>query len=99
MLDRLVERVLLPRPVARAQEVVDRLVLVLGGQPVMREQAQHLRLVAAVALLEPLGGPAVQPRPRRREQRAIGGLLDQRVPEAVLRLRPAPALLEEPEPL
>ena len=58
--DRLVERVLLARPVAGAREVRDRLVLVLGAEPVVREQAGDLVLAAGVRLLEPLGGLAVQ---------------------------------------
>ena len=39
--DRLVERVLLTRAVAGARQVVDRLVLVVGGQPVVGEHAER----------------------------------------------------------
>ena len=60
VLDRLVERVLLPRLVAGAQEVVGGLLLVLRCEPVMREQAEHLGLASRVPLLEPFRRSPVQ---------------------------------------
>ena len=99
MLDRLVQRVLEPCLVTRLQEVARRLLLVLGPQPVVREQTEHLGLTIRIPLLEPFCGAAVQPRPLLGEQRPVGRLLDERVPEPVFRLRPAPALPEQAEPL
>ena len=55
VLDRLVERVLQARLVARAQEVVRGLGLVRGREPVVREQAERLDVALGVALLEPFG--------------------------------------------
>ena len=63
--DRLVERVLLPRPITGAREVRDRLVLVVGAEPVVGEQSRDLVLAAGVPLLEPLRGLAMQPRRAR----------------------------------
>ena len=50
-------------------------------------------------LLEPFGSLPVQRSSRLREDRAVGGLLDQRVPKAVLGLGPAARLPDELEPL
>src|SRR5262245_45967419 len=99
MLDRLVERVLEPRLVAGTQEVAGGLLLVLGSQPVVRKQAEHLGVALPVSLLEPLRRPPVQLPPLFGEERPVRRLLDQRVPEAVLRLRPAAALTQQAESL
>ena len=97
--DRLVERILLPGLVAGAQQVLHRFLLVLCGEPVVREQPQHLALAARVALFQPLRRSPVQLRPSGATQGPVRGLLDQRMMEAALRLRPPAALLDEPEPL
>jgi len=52
-----------------------------------------------VLLLEPFGSLPVQRSSRLREDRAVGGLLDQRVAKAVLGLGPAARLPDELEPL
>ncbi len=91
MPDRLVQGVLLPRLVARAQEIVDGLRLVGRRQPVVGEQRE--RVVGAVGSpFEPDRSLAVQPPPFRADDRAVHGLLDQDVLEAKLGLGPAPAL-------
>ena len=95
VLDRLVERVLEARLVARPQEVVGGFRLVLRAEPVVREQAENLALAARVPRLEPLGGAPVEASPLLGEERAVRGLLDERVAEAVLRLWPAPALSKQ----
>ena len=96
--DRLVERVLLPRLVARAHQVVDRLVLVLRREPVVGEQRE--RVVGRVgAALEPDRRLAMQAPPLAADDRAVDGLLDQDVLEAKLGLRPAAALAQQVEPL
>ena len=66
VLDRLVERVLLPCLVAGAQQVPGRLVLVLRPQPVMSEQAEHLGVAPRVPLLEPLCRAPMQAGPLAR---------------------------------
>ena len=99
MLDRLVDRVLLPRLVPRAQQVLDRLVLVARGEPMVREQSVDLFLVAGIPFFQPPGRAAMQARAVRGEHASVRALLDQRVLEAVLRLRPAPFLTDEVEPL
>jgi hypothetical protein len=90
--DRLVERVLLAGAIAGRREVRDGLLLVGRAEPVMREQPGDLVLAAGVALLEPLGRHAVHPLPVLLDERSVGRLLDQRVLEAILGLRPAAAL-------
>src|SRR5204862_881541 len=97
--DRLVQRVFLARLVARAEQVCPRLVLVLGRAPVVCEKSEDLCIAPGVPLLEPLRRAAVQTCACRPQQGAVRGLLDQRVAEAVLRLRPAAALLDQPETL
>ena len=97
--DRLVERVVLASLVAGPQEVGHGAVLVLGREPVVGEHPEHLVEVCRVLLLEPFGCLPVQRSSRLREDRAVGGLLDQRVPEAVLGLGPAARLPDELEPL
>ena len=99
VLDRLVERPRQACLVARAGEVRNRLHLVFGREPVVREQAEHLSLSPLVLALEPVGGGAVQRASSIGEQRAICGLLDQRVLEAVLGKRPAPGRSQEVESL
>ena len=99
VLDRLVERVLETRLVPGAQEVAGGLLLVLGPQPVIREQAEHLGVALRVPLLEPLRGAPMQLRALLGEERPVRRLLDERVAEAVLRLRPAAALAQEAEAL
>ena len=99
VLDRLVEGVLEARLVARAQEVIRGLGLVLGGEPVMREQTERLDVAVAVPLLEPLRRAAVEAGPLLAEQCPVRSLLDEGVAEAVLRLRPAAALSQQTEAL
>src|SRR5579864_1901975 len=65
----------------------------------MCEQPEHLVVVAGVTVLEPLGRASVQLRALRTEQRAVCRFLDERMLEAILRLRPPPALLQETESL
>ena len=65
----------------------------------MGEQADDLVRVAGVLALQPLGGPPVQPVRVSADERPVGGLLDQRVLEAVLGLRPAPLGADQVEPL
>ena len=65
----------------------------------MREQTEHLFLTSGVAFLEPFGGAAVQARPIGGEHAAVRALLDQRVFESVLGLRPATLLAHEIETL
>ena len=65
----------------------------------MGEQAEHLGITTLVPFLEPLGCPLMQARSLVGEQRPVGRLLDERMAESVLRLRPAPAPAEQAEPL
>jgi hypothetical protein len=66
---------------------------------VVGQHPEYLVEVRRVLLLEPFGSLPVQRSSRLREDRAIGGLLDQRVPKAVLGLGPAARLSDEVEPL
>ena len=93
--DRLVERVLLAGAVAGDRQVRDRLVLVVGGQPVVGQQAGDLVLTPGVPRLQPLRGLAMQAVPIGGDQRAVRGLLDQRVLEAVLGLGPSTSLTHQ----
>ena len=90
--DRLVERVFLARLVARAGQVLDGLFLVRRRQPVVCQEAKRLLVAPGMPLLEPLGGASVETLARVREQRPVGGLLDQCVLEPELGRRPAAAL-------
>ena len=65
VVDRLVERVLVPRLVAGPQQVVDGLLLVLGREPVVREQAEHL-VVAVLAYRSSSHSAAAPVQARRR---------------------------------
>src|SRR5205823_3319313 len=96
--DRLVERVLLARLVAGPGQVGNRLVLVFGGEPVVREERERV-VTALEPVLEPDRRVAVETPPLRADDRAVHGLLDQDVLEAELRLRPAAVLAHEIEPL
>ena len=98
MADRLVERVLLTGAVAGDRQIGDGLVLVVGRQPVMRQQPRDLLLSAFVPRLQPGGRLAVQAVAVDGDQRAVRGLLDQRVLEPVLGLGPAPALADQIQP-
>ena len=93
--DRLVERVLLTGAVARDREVRDRLVLVVGGQPVVGQQAGDLFLASGVPRLQPSRRLPMQAVPIRGDQRAVRRLLDQRVLEAVFGLGPPMALAHQ----
>src|SRR5262249_45337894 len=99
VLDRLVQRVLEPRLVAGAQEVARGLLLVLGPQPVVRQKAEHLGVALRVSLLEPFRRAPVQLPSLFGEERPVRRLLDERVPEAVLRLRPTAGLTQQAESL
>ena len=65
----------------------------------MREEPEHLVLRAFVLALEPLGGSTMELAASVGQKRAVGGLLDERVLEAVLGIRPATGDAEEVEPL
>ncbi len=99
VVDRLVERPLLPGAVGSPGQVGDRLVLVVGCMPVVGEQAHDLVEVVGVAALEPLRRPTVEGRARVTEQQPVGGLLDERMLEPVLGLRPAPLGADQVETL
>lgn len=97
--DRLVQRPREAGSVPRAGEVPDRLPLVLGRQPVVREEPENLTVSSVVLALEPHGRRAVQVLAPVREKGAVGRLLDEGVLEAVLGLRPASRHPDEVEPL
>ena len=96
--DRLVEGVLLSRPVARERQVADRLVLVLGAEPVVGEQRPRPRARARPPCSSSHSAARRCRRSRSsRDERAVRGLLDQRVLEPVLRLGPAAAFAQQVE--
>ena len=98
--DRLVQRVLLASPVAGAWSGTRRPCPrrprpASGGRAARRPRPR----AAGVWRLEPLGRAAVQAVRVLGHQRAVRGLLDQRVLEAVLGLGPPPALADQVQPL
>src|SRR5438876_257862 len=75
------------------------LVLVGRRQPVVRQKAEDLLLVAGVALLEPFCRPAMQPLAFGGEHGRVSGLLDQGVLESELRDGPSSPLPDEVQSL
>ena len=83
MADRLVERPLIPSPVASEPQVLGGFASVGRRQPVVRDQPVDALWPLPVKGFEPLGGPPVQRRSLCSDQRPVGRLLDQGVLEAV----------------